>query len=127
MKALTADRIGVRNTESESVKSILSEATHFFNMAFVLSNNSPLRNWTNNSDDLNDGNYEWEHEDDDVLIRVLSSEDGRIWQVDLFDTSTDRPSVAMDHTWKDREVVHHPNIARAVAEEYANNYQEFLN
>lgn len=95
-------------------------------MPIDLEADSPLLNWTNNSEGLAEENYEWELEEEDVLIRVLSSEDGRIWQIDLFDTSTDRPRVAMDHTWKDREVVHHPQIARAVAEEYAENYQEFL-
>lgn len=96
-------------------------------MQFRLSKNSPLNNWTDNSSRLDDNNYEWENEAEDVLIRVLSTEDGRIWQIDLFDTSTEKPNVTMDHTWKDREVVHHPNIARAVAEEYAKSYQDFLN
>lgn len=95
-------------------------------MPFELGQNSPLKNWTDNSDKLDNNNYEWEHEGDDVLIRVLSSDDSSIWQIDLFDTSTDRPDVKMEYSWKYRETVHHPNIARAVAEEYAENYREFL-
>lgn len=96
-------------------------------MPFDLSDHSPLDDWSDNSHKLDDGNYEWENEEEDVLIRVLSSDDGNLWQVDLFETSTDNPRVTMAHSWIYRETLRHANTARAVAEEYAQNYQTFFN
>lgn len=95
-------------------------------MPFELSEDSPLENWEDNSNKLNDENYEWKNEEDDVLIRALSSDDGKFWQVDLFDTSTDAPNIAMDHSWEYRETLRHPNTASAVAEEFASSYQSIL-
>ena len=96
-------------------------------MPFELSGDSPFEDWANNSNKLDDENYEWEHEEDNILVRVLSTDDGDVWQVDLFDTSTDGPSTAMEHSWEYRETLHHPSTARAVAEEFADSYQEIIN
>ncbi|MFP9062293.1 hypothetical protein ACLI4R_17455 [Natrialbaceae archaeon A-chndr2] len=95
-------------------------------MPFELSEDSPLETWIDNSNELNEDNYEWANDEDNVLIRALSTDDGDFWQVHLFDTSTDEPNVVMDHSWEYTETLHHSNTARAVAEEFADSYQDIL-
>jgi len=83
-----------------------------------LSENSPLREWTDRSTNYEDTTYEWVNESENAKIRIENIDEQ--WKVEIFDTESNTERIDGHDILTDRKE------AIAQAEDYAENYQELF-